>query len=833
MSDRRSLTGSQSHENPGGQLRDGIAEPLSLFPKRGWWLPPNAHDPGANEAARPMVSPDRRLSLVAAVAVALVGIIGSVIAARTVTQNEVQRSRQHLASASTEISSTLKLALQREQDLVVGVGAFFLETPNASEADFVQWTEGVRAFERYPELQSIGVLQVVPAAQVSDFAARAIADPPGPLTASGTFQIIPAGARPYYCLVAVSQSRITRSAAPAGVDECDTARGSGLLNARDSGQGAYELLRDGKTTELGISTPIYRGGAVPASAQGRVQAFVGWTDEQIFPRALLAAALEGHRNAAVALYYGTGSSKVTFMAGSAPTGARSTTISLHNGWHVEVFGALTPGGVLGDPYALAPLLGGILLSLLLAALIYLLGTGRSRALSLVHERTDELRHQALHDSLTGLPNRVLIVDRIDQMLARARRSHIPVAALFLDLDDFKDINDTLGHTVGDELLVSVGSRLASVLREEDTVGRLGGDEFVVLVEGASLAAGAEVVAQRILDVLETPFEIAGNVVPLLVTASIGVAVGDRVTPEELLRDADIALYRAKAAGKRRAVVFSPAMQVIVESHRNLAVDLNRALDADQFFLLYQPTVDLATGAFNGVEALLRWQHPERGVVQPDDFIPALESSGLIVPVGQWVLEEACRQGAQWHREGHRISVSVNVSVRQLERDRIVDDIHGALTSSGFDPSMLILELTETALMSDVAATITRLGLAKALGVRLAIDDFGTGYSSLAYLRQFPIDVLKIDKSFVSGIAETTEAAALIHTLVQLGKALGLETIAEGIETDDQRMRLKAEKVDGGQGFLFARPLDVAAVNRLFNGAEPHHDEVLVTKGGSS
>jgi len=780
----------------------------------------------------PKVRPDRRLSLAAAVAVVVVGIIGSVFAAHTVTQNDAQRSRQDLTTTSTEIASTLKLAIQREQDLAVSLGAFFLEMPDPSEANFLQWTGSVGAFERYPELQTIAVAEIVPAAQVSAFAARAIADPPGSSTASGTLQIVPSGIRPYYCLQVVSQSRSAASAAPPGVDYCDTSLGPSLLKARDSGQGAYEPYRNGKITELSVGVPIYLGGTVPPTVQGRREAFVGWTGEEIFPNLLLRTALEDHPNAAVALQYGTGSSKFTFTAGSAPAGAQSMTVSLHNGWYVEVFGGVTAGGVLGDPYALAPLLGGIFLSFLLAALIYLLGTGRSRALVLVGERTDELRHQALHDSLTGLPNRVLILDRIDQMLARARRSHIPVAALFLDLDDFKDINDTLGHTVGDQLLASVGSRLARALRQEDTVGRLGGDEFVVLVEGASLAAGAEVVAQRILDVLETPFEIPGNEVPLLVTASIGVAVGDRGTPEELLRDADIALYRAKAAGKRRAVMFSPAMQVIVDDNRNLAVDLRRALETDQFFLLYQPTVDLATGAFIGVEALLRWQHPTRGVVQPDDFIPALESSSLIVPVGQWVLEEACRQGATWHRDGHRISVSVNVSVRQLERDRIVDDIHGALTSSGFDPSMLILELTETTLMSDVASTITRLGLVKALGARLAVDDFGTGYSSLAYLRQFPIDVLKIDRSFVSGIADTKEAAALIHTLVQLGKVLGLETIAEGIETDDQRMRLRAEKVDGGQGFLFARPLDVEAVNSLLN-ADARNRQELAIRGGSS
>jgi diguanylate cyclase (GGDEF)-like protein len=393
-----------------------------------------------------------------------------------------------------------------------------------------------------------------------------------------------------------------------------------------------------------------------------------------------------------------------------------------------------------------------------------------------------------------------------------------VAALFLDLDDFKDINDTLGHGAGDEVLVAVGTRLTSTLREGDTVGRLGGDEFVVLVDGASLAAGAGVVAQRILDVLETPFELPGSDIALPVAVSIGIAEGDRPSAELLLRDADIALYRAKAAGKHCAVTFSPSMQVDAEDHRSLEADLRLALDDHQFFLLYQPTFDLSTGAMVGVEALLRWSHPKRGVVLPDVFIPVLESSGMIISVGRWVLQEACRQGAHWHRQGHRFAISVNVSGRQLERDRIVDDVYGALSASALDPGMLILELTETSLMQNVESTVARLQLLKAVGVRLAVDDFGTGYSSISYLQQFPVDILKIDQSFIARIVDSKESAALVHTLVQLGKVLGLATVAEGIETDEQRDKLRAEKVDIGQGYLFARPLSVVAIERLLSDA---------------
>jgi diguanylate cyclase (GGDEF)-like protein len=762
-----------------------------------------------------------------AIVLVVVGSTGSFLGARAVARNESQASRQRFVTSSTEIAATLNLAILHEQDLVEGAGAFAVGNPDATQAEFLQWTNSVQAFARYPELQTIAELVWVPASQLSAFAAREVSEATGPPT---TFQVTPPGARPYYCFVTVSESRGAALApVPVGQDLCDSIVGPELIKARDSGQDSLTPLGTGKTTVVEVGTAIYRGGVVPSTVQARRAALIGWTGILLRPQVILATALVGHPGTAVHFRYLGGSFKVvvkagqasavavksvSLKAGSAPVGAQRNTIDLRNGWQVQTFEVVSGPGVFTNGIALALLLGGVLLSLLLGLLLHVLGTGRSRAVQLVHERTDELRHQALHDSLTGLPNRALILDRIDQMLARGRRQHTPVAALFIDLDDFKDINDTLGHSAGDELLRAVAARLESALREGDTVGRLGGDEFVVLVEGASLAAGAEVVAARILDVLNAPVEIPGSDVPLAVTASIGIATGDRPVAENLLRDADIALYRAKATGKRRAVVFAASMQEAVDDHRSLGLDLYRSLEADQFFLLYQPTINLSDGAFTGVEALLRWRHPERGVVQPDDFIPALEASGMIVPVGRWVLEEACRQGARWQHQGHAFTVSVNVSGRQLELDQFVDDVRGALAQSGFDPSLLILELIETTLMHDVDATVARLELLKELGVRIAIDDFGTGYSSLAYLRRFPIDVLKIDRSFVSGIADTKESAALVHTLVQLGKVLGLETIAEGVEDDEQRVRLQAEEVDGGQGFLFARPLDVESVDRL-------------------
>ncbi len=730
--------------------------------------------------------------------------------------------KSHAASLTTavEIASTLKLAIQREQDLAVNTGAFIINNPGATEAQFLQWVSSDRLFTRFPELIGIGDVVLVPASQLSQFALRSEAATGAP---TGSFQVSPPGPRPYYCFATLASSPSGVSATPPALDLCGTALGSSFLKSRDSGQSAYLPYGTGTTVDLAVGTAIYERGVVPPTVAGRRSAFLGWVGTQVAPHVLLTTALAGHPHTAVALHYGTGSGAVKFTAGTAPTGAQTQTVDLHNGWHVHV-ARVTPGsGIIGNTNALAVLLGGILISLLLGLVIFVLATGRTRALSLVRERTDELRHQALHDPLTGLPNRALILDRLDQMLSRSRREGIAVAALFIDLDDFKDINDTLGHAVGDELLMAVGARLTSALRRGDSVGRLGGDEFVVLAEGASLAEGAQVVADRVLDVLSASFEVPGSEVPLSVTASVGYAEGDRPSPGRLLQDADIALYAAKANGKARSMAFAPAMREAVDDHRHLEVDLHTALGARQFFLVYQPTVNLATGSFTGVEALLRWRHPERGTVMPDEFIPTLESSGLIIPVGAWVLDEACRQSVAWSRQGHPLVVSVNISARQLERDRIVADVSRALADSGLDPHLLILELTETALMGNVEASMTRLRRLKSLGVRIAIDDFGTGYSSLAYLRQFPIDVLKIDQSFVASMVESPESAALVHTLVQLGKVLGLATVAEGIETEAQRSLLRAEAVDIGQGYLFGRPQDPDALLHLLRTHAPQPD----------
>jgi diguanylate cyclase (GGDEF)-like protein len=442
-------------------------------------------------------------------------------------------------------------------------------------------------------------------------------------------------------------------------------------------------------------------------------------------------------------------------------------------------------------------------------------TERRRADEELAQREEELGFMATHDALTGLPNRTLILDRVEQMLARSRRSQTPVAALFVDLDNFKSINDTLGHSAGDELLRAVAARLDGVVRGTDALGRLGGDEFVVISEELSLAAGPELIAERLLDALKHPFKLgADKETRVTVTASIGIAAGDRTSAEELLRESDIAMYRAKWDGKNRYAVFETGMRDTIQNRMELEMDLREALENGEFFLAYQPTIDLSDMTPTGVEALIRWRHPTRGVVQPDDFIPMLEETGLITEIGRWVLEQACSQGAAWRAAGYPIGMAVNVSGRQLDTDQLVADVEGALSHSGLDPAALTIEITETTLMRNVEETVRRLTTIKQLGVRIAIDDFGTGYSSLAHLQQFPVDALKIDRSFIIGLKHNQEGETLIHTLVQLGKALAIETFAEGIEQQQELSLLRGEDCDSGQGFLFARPLDVAATEKF-------------------
>jgi diguanylate cyclase (GGDEF)-like protein/PAS domain S-box-containing protein len=435
----------------------------------------------------------------------------------------------------------------------------------------------------------------------------------------------------------------------------------------------------------------------------------------------------------------------------------------------------------------------------------------------------ELRHQAFHDALTHLANRALFSDRVDHALGRRHRNAGSLAVLLLDLDGFKTVNDSLGHNAGDALLVGVASRLDAILRTGDTAARLGGDEFAVLLEDLESEDDALDVAQRVIEEVSRPFCIAGK--EIFVTASVGITLGGDGdhgdNSDEMLRNADAAMYRAKSQGKGCYRVFEAAMHSAAVERLELETDLRRALDEQELVVHYQPIIEAATSEIIGFEALVRWRHPTRGLVPPLDFIPLAEENGLIVDIGRFVLRAACTQVAEWRLVHPHLTMSVNVSARQLSDPHLIDDVMGVLEDTGLDPAALTLEITESVVIDDPEVALARLTVLKSLGVRLAVDDFGTGYSSLGSLRNLPVDTLKIDKTFIDGVTSGDEAAGVVHAIIGLAETLHLGTVAEGVEHHDQVRRLGELGCQQLQGYCFSKPLppdEIVALLREFGAA---------------
>jgi diguanylate cyclase (GGDEF)-like protein len=422
-------------------------------------------------------------------------------------------------------------------------------------------------------------------------------------------------------------------------------------------------------------------------------------------------------------------------------------------------------------------------------------------------------HMAHHDELTGLPNRVLFRDRLDEALLRTRRDRHKIAVLYLDLDQFKAVNDTMGHPAGDKLLMAAADRLRACLRESDMVARFGGDEFAVLQIELAGPHEAGALADRIVTLLSEPYDIDGQQVVIGASAGIALAPADGETSEQLLGNADIALYGAKGDGRGVFRFFEPTMDARLRAHRALELDLRKALRAGEFEVYYQPLVTLATGVISGFKALLRWHHPLRGMVAPGEFVPLAEETGLIVPIGEWVLRQACAEAAAWPDD---LKVAVNLSPVQFKKSNLPQMVFAALASSGLRAARLELEITESVVLEESKTNLATLHRLRALGVAIAMDDFGTGYSSLSYLRAFPFDKIKIDRSFISELGESGDCKAIVRAITNLGLSLSIPTTAEGVETEEQLELLRKEGCTEMQGFLFSRPVPASEIAKLLS-----------------
>jgi diguanylate cyclase (GGDEF)-like protein len=757
--------------------------------------------------------------------------------------------RQAVSSSLGNVRSILGTTLERDNDLVAMVNALVATHPQLTNRSLAAVLSRLDPPRRYPGSIAFTYVENVSRAGLSRFEAVTQDDPPLGVAAAASVPV-PSSMNSHlgYCLTRLAVVDLlpsqlllkdmllswVSSYLSADFNFCASSF-EGLLAASAKtgrsavasvislikpppGMPAIPAVLNTYLVHLPIFvevSPVYTGSRIPATSRARAGTLAGWTMGIFDASRILSLAVANEKNVSLVLAYAPPGSRMAVLAhaGQPQTGVavRRLTFPADPGWVIDVAVNPRANGFSPATQGLAVVSGALAVTVLLVLLLSLLVRSRRSALELVEARTAELRHQALHDSLTGLPNRFLVNERTHDLLKRARREGVRIAVFFIDLDDFKTVNDTFGHGIGDELLRAVAARLSASVRDCDTVGRLGGDEFVVLSEVPD--EGLNVLAERLLSVLREPFKLGEtNKIDVATSASIGIATGLPDSPEDLLRDADIAMYKAKSAGKNCHVVFRQELHRALRNQLSLEANLSEAFTDHQFFLAYQPIVDLETGLPNNFEALLRWQHPERGVIGPAAFIPVLESSDLMIDVGRWVLAEACRQAKSWHDLGHPVGMSVNLGARQLRYEVLVDHARQALDAAGLDPGSLTLEITESMAMIDPKMTARHLSALSSLGIHIALDDFGTGYSSISCLREFPVDTLKIDRSVVTRAA--SDDTSFLDTLIRVGKSLSLVTIAKGIEEVSQLKHVKHQGCEQGQGFLFCKPLPPEEIERI-------------------
>jgi diguanylate cyclase (GGDEF)-like protein len=745
-----------------------------------------------------------------ATVVVLAGIVASVLGARAIARSDAEGARRSFAHSADGVAAAVKLAIAHQGGVATSAGTYLSRNPEGSTAEFAAWAKWARVLRDHPELEALGAIALVRAPERGAFHDQ-LAGRPSKASSSAKTDKASTG---FSCLTIGQSGRTPVAETAFGGNLCATHRA--LLATRDEARTLYVSVSLGGKPALEELTPAYRGSTTPKTSHGRRAAFVGWVREVIVPQVMLAQALKGLPAGAATLTRRSSSADAVFSSGARPKRPLSSSSSLHGGWSLSTFAPQPSEALADDGDAIAFLVAALIASILAGVLVALRGR-RPGTAAVVVAAPEQVPSEDLYDALTGLPNRGLTLDRAERMLARAgRNSAIMVGALFIDIDWFKDLNDKLGEEAGDEILKIVSERLQDVVRTHDTVGRYSGDEFVVIVESQVKGMRLDSLARRIIESLHKPVDIEGFGPSFCLTASIGVAFGRYATPEDLLRDAHMALFAAKAAGKDRYTLFNANMRSIIEGRGVLEVDLNTALQDGQFSLLYQPVFDLRDRRVVALESLLRWVHPTRGEVDPSDFIPLAEESGLIVPIGRWVLEEACTRAAAWNVAGHRVGIAVKVSPKQLARDGFATDVLRALQQSGLDPSLLALEIAETTVMEDKTEASRRLEGLKALGVKIAIDDFGSGYAYRSDLQRMPIDFLKVDRGSLAASEDEDYRSWLLEAILVFGRDLSLTVIAKGVESQEQAAALQSMGCTLAQGFYLGEPVDSEGIEGLLS-----------------
>jgi diguanylate cyclase (GGDEF)-like protein len=734
----------------------------------------------------------------------------SIAAAWYVASTTESRTSTEFLSDADATRQQIQGRIDAHLDLLRAGAALLTASNEISGLEFSGFVAGLQLKERYPGLRGIGYAEHVRNRDLRTFIHAMELDGVSKLN------VWPPGARPQYDIVVFLEPKNAQRRAAIGFDlSTDAAVRAAMQRAVETGQPSMSKALvlgkpfddDGEGSSL-LVMPVYRTKAQPSTVDARRRAVIGYVFSPFSAHDVLRQAIA---STAPRVSYDLYDNDDKNRVGSRPTsGADPEARIYRSSGLVEIGGRdflvvisrPIPRASLFPQMDWATLFGGLVLSFMLFAVT----RAQVRAFDTAARHDEDLRQLAQYDFLTGLPNRALLEDRLAQALALAHRHERRVAVFFVDLDQFKNINDSFGHGIGDRLLQSVAGRLQSCARSSDTVSRQGGDEFVLVLSEIGRPADAAASAFKIISALVSPHQITPH--EIHTTASIGVAIypEDGEDVATLLKAADTAMYQAKKQGRNTYQLFSPDMSARAVARQSTEAGLRVALQRQEFILHYQPTIDLETGLMTGAEALIRWMHPERGLIPPSDFVPVAEDCGLIVPLGQWVLREACRQAKAWIDAGSPTVVAVNISAIEFRDRDFLRNVYGILEQTPLDPKYLELELTESVLMQHAESTVSVLSALKDLGVRIAIDDFGTGYSSLSYLRQFPIDVLKVDQSFVREITNDLEGTPIVSAMISMGKKLRHRVIAEGIETQEQLAFLQAQRGCEGQGFFFGRPV---------------------------